>query len=306
MDSSPQPYQDPPSPYASPGVGGMASQTSGLAIASLVLGILSFVFSILTAIPAIILGIIALRQIKSSGGAVDGSGLAIAGIATGGVGTLLIGGCIALLLPAVTAAREAARTAQSMNNAKQIGLAMWNHEAVYKSLPAAGGDPESEGRNLSWRVHLLPSLGDPESVALYEQFHLDEPWDSEHNLKLVDQMPAAYESPNAMAPPGHTCYQLVTGPGTAFQGGDTGPVMDDIPDGAGNTIMLVEVDADQAVPWTKPADWLFDPQQPTKGLGSVRARGWIALYFDVHTELVSNHTPPEEVRVKMTSNAGDL
>ena len=40
---------------------------------------------------------------------------------------------------------------------------------------------------LSWRVHLLPFL---EENELYEQFKLDEPWDSPHNIKLLDQMPA--------------------------------------------------------------------------------------------------------------------
>ncbi|MCS7469716.1 DUF1559 domain-containing protein [Stieleria sp. ICT_E10.1] len=42
---------------------------------------------------------------------------------------------------------------------------------------------------LSWRVHLLPFLGEE---ALYAEFKLDEPWDSEHNKRLLDRMPAVY------------------------------------------------------------------------------------------------------------------
>ena len=42
---------------------------------------------------------------------------------------------------------------------------------------------------LTWRVAILPDLG---QKALYDKFHLDEPWDSEHNLTLLDQMPDVY------------------------------------------------------------------------------------------------------------------
>ena len=49
---------------------------------------------------------------------------------------------------------------------------------------------------LSWRVKLLPYL---EQGALYKEFHLDEPWDSEHNKKLRATVPATYRSPTSKA-----------------------------------------------------------------------------------------------------------
>lgn len=302
MDTSNQPPL-PGSPYTSPHGELHATRTSGLAITSLVLGILSFLFSILTGIPAIICGIIALIKINNSQGAVGGSGLAIGGIATGSVGTVLLGGCIALLLPAVQAAREAARTNQSMNQMKQIGLAMHNYESANRQFPAAGlKDAEGQGPGLSWRVHLLPYLETPESAGLYEQFNLDEPWDSDHNLPLADQMPAMYMCPTSTAPPGHTVYLLATGPGTAFQGGVEGPTFRDITDGTSKTIMLVEADDSEAVPWTKPDDWLFDPNNPTQGLGNQHPYFWLAAMWDISIQRVPNDTPPQEVADRMTAS----
>jgi prepilin-type processing-associated H-X9-DG protein len=94
----------------------------------------------------------------------------------------IIGILIALLLPAVQQAREAARRIQCVSNIKQIALAVQNYESGNKKLPAAGtyADPFSafyvdtylridlkSGTNYSWIVEILPHL---EEQALYDQF----------------------------------------------------------------------------------------------------------------------------------------
>ena len=73
----------------------------------------------------------------------------------------IIGILVALLLPAVQAAREAARRMQCQNNLKQIGLACHNYESAYRSLPwGAKG-----GHGYSWTTDILPFA---EQNALWE------------------------------------------------------------------------------------------------------------------------------------------
>jgi prepilin-type N-terminal cleavage/methylation domain-containing protein/prepilin-type processing-associated H-X9-DG protein len=75
----------------------------------------------------------------------------------------IIGILIALLLPAVQAARESARRTQCTNNLKQIGLGFHNHEDAYKKLPAA----YRAETGLSWHVNILPFI---EQQARFDSF----------------------------------------------------------------------------------------------------------------------------------------
>lgn len=83
----------------------------------------------------------------------------------------IIGVLIALLLPAVQAAREAARRAQCTNNLKQIGLGVHNYHDVRKHFPAGvspwneGGQPPRTGRG--WILETLPYM---EQENLYQAF----------------------------------------------------------------------------------------------------------------------------------------
>lgn len=279
-----------------------AQKTSGMAIASLVFGILSFCLSIFAGIPAIILGIVSLNAIGRSQGALAGKGLAIAGIVTGCIGSLLIMCQVALLLPAISAAREAARRTQSLNQMRQIGVALSNYETAHNRLPPAGVDDAGVGPNLSWRVQLLPFLNEQ---ALYDQFHLDEPWDSEHNLPLASQMPACYRNPNMPAAQEKTVYLAVIGPQATFQGGAQGPKLGDITDGVSKTVILVEANEDQAVTWTKPDDWELDSRNPRHGLGDLRTRGFLALFGDSRVAFIRDSTSVETVLALFTRDGNE-
>jgi prepilin-type processing-associated H-X9-DG protein len=163
-----------------------------------------------------------------------------------------------LLVNGTEMIRQSASRTQSQNNLKQLGLALHNFNDAYGKLPPAAICDKSGKPMLSWRVAILPFI---EQDNLYRQFHLDEPWDSEHNIKLIQQMPKTYALPNDKAQ--HTLpstyYQALVGNHAAFelQGGLSIPAS--FPDGTSNTIWIVE--AAKAVPWTKPEDIEYDPMK---------------------------------------------
>ena len=217
-------------------------------------------------------------------------------LATTGVG-------IALLLPAVQAAREAARRTQSTNNLKQIGLAMHNFHDVYKFFPAAAGYDQQSKPTLSWRVYILPYL---EQQELYNSFHLEEPWDSEHNKALIARMPVVYLNPNLpSANEGKTNYLAVVGEKMAINP-KQGTGMVDMTDGTSNTIMVVEANADRAVVWTKPDDWTPDDKNPLAGLIGLRPASFLALFADGSVHLISEKTDANILKALFTRNGGEV
>jgi Protein of unknown function (DUF1559) len=110
----------------------------------------------------------------------------------------------------------------------------------------------------SWRVLVLPYF---EQQELYSQFHLDEPWDSPHNLTLLERMPCMYAPPpgkRSRYPAYHTICHVFVGKGTPFEEGKKLKLTEsDFPDGTSNTILIIE--AGPPVPWTKPEEIPFDP-----------------------------------------------
>jgi prepilin-type N-terminal cleavage/methylation domain-containing protein len=91
----------------------------------------------------------------------------------------IIGVLVALLLPAVQAAREAARRMSCSNNLKQLSLALHNYEDTHKTLPPSGID----SNQMSWVVLLLPYF---EQKALYDQFNFNKgAWNALNRITIV-------------------------------------------------------------------------------------------------------------------------
>ena len=227
----------------------------------------------LAGLAAILIGTRGLRDISRSRGRLTGAGLAKTGIFLGWTFCFLIVSC-GLMLPAVERVRDAAPRVQSANNMKQMAFAMYNYnDGEPGHLPENATIHSPDGKPLlSWRVALLPYL---EQSSLYNQFHLDEPWDSPHNQTLIPLMPKVFAIPTTdpkKYQQGLTYYRVFLGPGTAFLPRDGKPPrLGTIPDPLSDTIMIVE--AAEPVPWTKPDELVYDPDGPLPPLGGHHRSG---------------------------------
>jgi len=185
-----------------------------------------------------------------------GNALVLVAIVVGGgfVMLFIIGILVALLLPALQVARSAARRAQSMNNLKQINLALLNYESTYGTFPPAY-IADADGKPMhSWRVRILPFM---EQQALYQRYNFDEPWDGPNNRLFHDTVVPAYVDPATPdGPTSYTSYVVVTGANTMFPGAEA-VAMKDVLDGLSNTIMVVTT-TDEDILWCEPRDLEFD------------------------------------------------
>ena len=214
-----------------------------------------------------------------------------------GVMTLFVVGLLlVLLLPAVQAAREAARRIQCSNNLKQIGIALHNYHDVYQSLPPAYTTDENGDPLHSWRVLILPYM---EQAALYDAIRLDEPWDSEYNKQFHEQMPSIYaclSSNPGDRERGLTSYMRIVGPWTTTDGPNT-IAFNEVTVGLSNTIWLLEVIPDTC--WMAPIDTQTSELEGhfqfsrTSGVGSRHSGGINIGIMDGSVQFQSDHEAPK-------------
>ncbi len=190
---------------------------------------------------------------------------------TGGSGMMLGAVGIGGVAPAAAYWRSAAPKNQALNKMKQIALAILNYEAAYGELPTNIYSDDGEPL-LSWRVRVLPFM---EQQALYDQFRLNEPWDSAHNLPLSQTIVTTFASPDKPHET-KTRYLGLSGEETIFPG-EAAVTLRDVTDGLSNTILFIEVASVEAVVWSRPKDLEFDTQRPLRGLENPDGRAAIAM-----------------------------
>jgi RNA polymerase sigma factor (sigma-70 family) len=197
--------------------------------------------------------------------------------------------------------QQAARK-QSAANLSALLRAMHAYLDVNGHFPPAAVYDKNGKALLSWRVLLLPYLGEDN---LFKQFRLNEPWDSEHNKTLLAKMPKQFAAPvrgkakNTDA----TYYQVFVGKDTVFDGADGVPIQA-ITDGTSNTFALAE--AAEPVPWTKPADLPFDAGKPLPKLGGLFAKGFHAATADGAVHWLRRDFDAPTMRQAITRSGGEV
>jgi prepilin-type processing-associated H-X9-DG protein len=197
--------------------------------------------------------------------------------------------------PVGARARDAECIALCTDNLRRIAVAMRDYEAAQGSFPPAYV-ADKQGKPLySWRVLLLPYLGQQE---LYEQFRLDEPWNSEDNRPVSDSVIPLFQCP------GQADTKLPTSNGRQAR------KITEITDGLTDTIMVVEV-ADSLVYWAQPVDLNFDELKFTvnggkrQEISSHHRQGANVALCDGSVRLLKKSTNPHLVRAMLTIDGGE-
>lgn len=166
---------------------------------------------------------------------------------------------------------------------RSVGMAMHQYYDTFKTSPATSKRPNGTLSELSWRVHLLPML---DQGSLYEKFALDESWDSPTNKKLVEFMPEVFQ--NILGKPTETSLHVLTGEASLF-GGNRNWMS--AKDGLQNTVMIMELPAKQAIPWTQPEKHdvvnglSFNELTDGNGMAVVMGDGTYARLSDISDDL---------------------
>jgi hypothetical protein len=249
-------------------------------------------------------------------------GLPIPGGDSGAASVAVPAVLVALLLPAVQQAREAARRTQSKNNLKQIGLAMHNYHDTFENFPSGAFENADLGvdQRLSWMVSLLPFI---DQSGLYNQLKLDEGFSSETNQPLLETPIITYMNPG-YSPDGFLTHYV--GIGGLTEDGPTAELpskiagvfgydrktkISDITDGTSNTVMVAE-STGLSGPWGQggPATVVPLTQPPyingPDGIGGPFRGGCHFLMADGSVRFVSENTDPIVIEKLATIQGGEV
>lgn len=232
---------------------------------------------------------------------------------------------VALLLPAVQQAREAARRSQSKNNLKQIGLAIHNYHETFNKIPTGTHENQKlkPEKRLSWQADILPYI---DQAPLYNQIDFNKAWDDDANANAIRNRVPVYLNPSlsidANGKVGVTHYVGLAGigkdgpllkvndPKAGIFGYDRVIGFRNITDGTSNTIMVSDASKDLGS-WAAGGKSTIRPLTTKPyingpdGLGGVHLGGMNVLMADGSVRFVSENINASILEALVTIAGGE-
>lgn len=207
-----------------------------------------------------------------------------------------------IFLPMTRRARPAANRTYCKNNLKQLGLAMYNYESDFGTFPPAYTVDENGHRLHSWRTLILPYL---EEQELYDSIDLSKPWNAPENQTAYQTSLTCFQCPASDVEPTRTTYLGVAIAGGVLSSSEPTSIRD-IKDGTSNTLLVIEVDTEDAVHWMCPDDAgeseLFDRTEEN----AAHQGGFQVAFCDGSVRFVSSNIDLSQLRSLLTKDGGEV
>jgi len=177
----------------------------------------------------------------------------------------------------------------------QLGFALHRECFGMYAAPTGSGKYCSQ---LSWRVHLLPFVGE---LDLHNRFHLDEPWDSVHNKALLPEIPPVFRFDSSPL----TRVRVASGPDMLFGSGRPASPRD-LKDGHAQTIQTYICGASQATEWTRPEEPDFNSDTAAGILNALDGQPLECMMWDARSTTFPGDVSPETLSALLTPAGNEL
>lgn len=235
---------------------------------------------------------------------------------------LVVCGAVAMVRygsPALTSIQTNRLRVQSARNIERIASALNAYASDHGTYPPPAIRRPDGTLMHSWRVLILPYLGEKD---LFNDYDMNQPWDSPENLELTSRMPSVYRAASSQLYGSDSAYFLITGPGTLFPpapssspAGTFRPLSPSaVSDDPGQTLLVVEASslASNYYPsWLEPRDLDVTSMQGMIGtslgqeIGGVNVGGAVVATVDGRSHFLSDQTSPATVMALITITGGE-
>ena len=184
---------------------------------------------------------------------------------------------------------------------QDISLALENYHDKYGSFPPAWVADENGKRLYSWRVLILPFL---DQRPIYDLIHLDEPWDSPHNMQYLQADLTIFKCPDNEHGPATTNYVAVLSEHGPWRGAEavSKDELGELPDG----VLFVVEQHGEKIHWAEPRDLdlatlpLHINDDSGHGIGSPHDGGAnVSLLKNGRVEFLEDSMSPGELRKRL-------